>query len=240
MSLYYNDTGEIFCVGEITMNSLLVGIPFLNKRVRFPVAPHFPGGLVTPGQLRQIAAVAEKYGGTLKIIGNGITIMGLNLADGEAALAELGVAAEVLTAKSVRAVAMCPGKPHCPMAQQDSTTVGLALDSEFFGQQAPAKVRMGVSGCPNCCAEVFVKDIGLFGSAQGVTLAVGGNAGRNAKVGRVVAAGVPADRVPALIRAIMGYYLQQALDKERLGDTIARTGWEAFVVAVIPPEYRQG
>ncbi|SDF60577.1 hypothetical protein [Sporolituus thermophilus] len=139
----------------------LANIPFLNKRVKFPVTPHIPGGLTTPEQLRQIAAVAEKYGGRLKIVGNGITIMGLSLADGEKALAELGCKPESFIAKSVRAVAMCPGKPDCPMAQQDSTALGLALDSEFFGQQAPGKVRIGVSGCPNCCAEVFVKDIGV-------------------------------------------------------------------------------
>jgi len=155
------------------MLSNLAGIPFLNKRVKFPVTPHIPGGLVTPETLRRIASAAEKYGGTLKIIGSGITIMGLNLADGEAVLAELGVSPESFIGKSVRSVAICPGKPHCPMAQQDSAALGLLLDKEFFGQGTPAKVRLGVSGCPNCCAESFVKDIGMFATAQGFTLAAG-------------------------------------------------------------------
>ncbi len=222
------------------MNSLLSAIPFVNKRVRFPVTPHFPGGLVTPDQLRQLAAVAEKYGGALKIIGGGITIMGLCLADGEKALAELGIAPESFVAKAVRTVAMCPGKPHCPMAQQDSTALGLALDKEFFGRAAPAKVRLGVSGCPNCCAEVFVKDIGLFGTAKGFTLAVGGNAGRKARVGRIVAVDVPPDGVQGIVEAALAYYRQRGADKERLGDTLDRTGWDDFLAAVVPEGYRPG
>lgn len=217
---------------------MLSGNSFLNKRVKFPVTPHLPGGLVTPEQLRRIAAVAEKYHGELKIVGGGITIMGLSLADGEAALAELGAASESFIAKSVRTVAICPGKPHCPMARQDSTALGLALDKEFFGQKTPAKVRFGVSGCPNCCAEVFVKDIGMFGTAGGFTVAVGGNAGRHARVGRIIAVDVPAAEIPGLIAAILAYYRQHGKDKERLGDTVDRLGWDEFTEAVVPEQYR--
>jgi len=220
------------------LNKFLTGIPILNKRVKFPVAPHYPGGFVTPEELRRIAAVAEKYGGQLKIIGGGITIMDLNLSDGEAAMSELGVPPESFIAKSVRAVAMCPGKPHCPMARQDSCALGLALDSEFFGQAAPAKVRIGVSGCPNCCAEVLVKDIGMFGEDRGFTLAVGGNAGRRARVGRVIASGVPGDQMRGIIDSILAYYRLHGKDKERLGDTLDRTGWDQFIETVIPQEYR--
>ncbi|MDR3561276.1 MAG: nitrite reductase [Negativicutes bacterium] len=220
------------------MNARLAAIPFLNKRIRFPVTPHIPGGLVTPEQLRQMAAVAEKYGGTLKIIGGSITIMGLSLADGQTALAELGASPESFIAKSVRSVAMCPGKPHCPMAAQDSSALGLTLDSQFFGQDAPAKVRLGVSGCPNCCAEVFIKDIGLFGTAKGFTLVVGGNAGRQAQIARIVAVDLPPALVPGLVAAILTYYRARGKEKERLGTTLDRTGWEPFLAAVIPEQYR--
>jgi len=213
-------------------------IPFLNKRVKFPVTPHIPGGLTNPEQLKQIAAVAEKYGGTLKIVGNSITIIGLNLADGEKALAELGAKPESFIAKSVRAVAICPSKPHCPMAQQDSATLGLALDQEFFGQELPGKLRMGVSGCPNCCAEVFVKDIGLFATAKGYTMAVGGNAGRHARVARIVAENLPGELAAPVIRAILDFYRRHGQTKERLGQVVDRIGWDTFAAEVIPEEYR--
>lgn len=211
----------------------LAGIPFLGKRVKFPVSPHIPGGLASPDQLRQLAAVADKYGGTVKIIGGGITIMGLSLADGEAALAELGVQGESFIAQAVRSVAICPGKPHCPMARQDSSALGLELDRLYYGRATPGKVRLGVSGCPNCCAEIFVKDIGLFATAEGYTLVVGGNAGRQARVGRVIAEGLPADRVPAVVGAILDYYSRHGKAKERLGDTLDRVGWEEFAATIL-------
>lgn len=220
------------------MNLPLNKIPFLNKRVKFPVTPHIPGGLTTPAQLCSLAAVAEKYGGSLKIVGSNITIMGLSLADGEKALAELGSAPESFIAKSVRGVAMCPGKPHCPMAQQDSTGLGLALDNEFFGQELPGKLRIGVSGCPNCCAEVFVKDVGLFGTNAGYTLVAGGNAGRHAQIATIIAEGLPASAIQPILQDILQYYRLHGKTKERLGELINRLGRTEFIQAVIPSKYR--
>ncbi|MDD4599596.1 Nitrite reductase [NAD(P)H] [bioreactor metagenome] len=221
------------------MSLPLSKVPFLKKRVKFPVTPHIPGGLTNPDQLRNLAAVAEKYGGTLKIVGNSITIMGLNLVDGEKALAELGAKPESFIAKSVRPVSMCPGKPNCPMAQQESTELGLALDEEFFGQDAPAKIRIGVSGCPNCCAEVFVKDIGLYGTAKGYVLAVGGNSGRKAQIAQVVADNIPEQDVALIIRNILVYFRNNGQTKERLGQTIERLGWYDFKTTAIPEQYRK-
>ncbi|MEG6584337.1 nitrite reductase [Dendrosporobacter sp. 1207_IL3150] len=217
----------------------LAKIPFLNKRIKFPVSPHIPGGFTNPDQLRKIAEIADKYGGTLKIMGNGITIMGLSLADGEKALAELGTKLESFISKSVRAVITCPSKPHCPMAQQDSSALGLALDSEFFGQEVPGKLRIGVSGCPNCCAEVMVKDIGMFATAKGYTLAVGGNSGRHAQVARIIAENMPSEEISPAIRSILAYYQKYGQPKERLGQVIDRLGWDNFVNQTIPAGYRK-
>lgn len=220
------------------MNIPLAKIPILNKRVRFPVSPHIPGGLATPADLCRIAAVAEKYGGTIKIAGGNIVIIGLTLADGEAAMNELGMKPESFLSNAIRSVTMCAGKPDCPRAQQDSTALGLALDEEFFDQQTPGKLRIGVSGCPNCCAEVFVKDIGLFGKAAGFTVILGGSSGRQAQVGRIAAVNVPADEVAALIRRIVDYYRNNAKNKERLGQTISRLGLDHLVAQAIPLQYR--
>lgn len=221
------------------MNLTLAKVPILNKRIKFPVTPHIPGGLTTPEQLRQLAETAERFGGTLKIVGSSITIMGLNLADGEKALAELGAKPESFIAKSVRPVNMCPGKPHCPMAQQESTELGLSLDREFFGQEAPAKIRIGVSGCPNCCAEVFVKDIGLYGTAKGYVMAVGGNSGRKAQIAQVVAEDIPIHEVAPIVTSILNYFRKNGKTKERLGQTIERLGWDEFKMLTIPEQYRK-
>lgn len=217
----------------------LASIPFLNKRIKFPVTPHIPGGLTTADQLRQIADIADQYGGSLKIVGNAITIMGLTLADGEKALTELGCKGESFIAKAVRSVSFCPGKPSCPRALQDSTPLGLALDEEFFGLELPGKLRIAVSGCPNCCVEPLVKDIGMYGTAKGYTLAVGGSSGLKAQVANIVAEKIPAEKIPSIIHSILSYYRDHGKTKERLGQTIDRLGWAGFLKNTIPNEYLQ-
>lgn len=212
-------------------------IPFLNKRIKFPVTPHIPGGLTTPQQLRQIADIADQYGGSLKIVGNAITLIGLTLADGEKAITELGCKGESFIAKAVRSVSFCPGKPACPRALQDSTPLGLALDEEFFGQELPGKLRIAVSGCPNCCVEPLVKDIGMYGTAKGYTLAVGGSSGLQAQIAKIVAQKVPSEEIAPIIRSILAYYRQQGKTKERLGQTIERHGWDEFIRKSIPEKY---
>lgn len=221
------------------MNTPLAKIPFLNKRLKFPVTPHIPGGLTSPAELRAIADAAEKYNGVLKIVGNAITILNVSAADGEKILADLGAKPQSFIAKSVRPVSMCPGKPYCPRAVQDSTTLGLMLDSKFFDQRVPGKIRIGVSGCPNCCAEVFVKDIGLFGTAFGYTLIVGGNAGRQAQIGQIIAEKVPSEEIPQIIERILDCYQEKGHDKERMGQFAERLGWDNFKTAVLPETYRK-
>ena len=206
---------------------------------KLPITPHIPGGMTNPEQLRHIAAVAEKYGGRIKLVGSGITIMGLSVSDGKQALAELGSQPESFIAKSVRAVNFCPGKPDCPRAQQDSTALGLELDKQFFNRLLPGKLRIGVSGCPNCCSEPMVKDIGLYGLPGGYVLAVGGNSGRLAKAGTVVAESVPTEQVASLLEVILTWYGEQAREKERIGSTIERIGLEEFLVNTIPSAYRR-
>lgn len=217
-------------------------MPLMNypsqKRTTVSISPHIAGGFTTPDELRQIAYIAEKYGGKLKIVGSSISIMNITPADAQSASAELGSTNASFTVKSVRPITICPGKPSCPRGQQDSTTLGLALDKEFFGYPTPGKVRIGVSGCPNCCAEVFVKDIGLFGLPKGYTIVVGGNSGRQAKIGQEVAHNVPPGQVPVIISNILSYYCQQGHQGERIGQLISRIGTETFLAETIPAQYR--
>jgi len=217
----------------------LANIPFLNKRIKFPVTPHIPGGLTTAKQLRQIAAIADQYGASLKIVGNTITLIGITLADGEKILAELGCKGESFIAKAVRSVSFCPGKPNCPRALQGSSSLGLELDEEFFGKELPGKLRIGISGCPNCCVEPLVKDIGMYGTAKGYTLAIGGNSGLKAQVARVVAEKIPSEEIAPIIRCILAYYRTQGKTKEHLGQTIDRLGWAKFIQQTIPEKYLQ-
>ncbi|SDD98274.1 nitrite reductase [Sporomusa acidovorans] len=202
----------------------------MTLRSTLPLAPYLPGGLVAPAQLYRIAEIGEKYGATIKLAGNSIVILGLSPEDRALALAELGLNDQSLSAKAIRSVAICAGKPFCPRALQDSTALGLALEDRLYGTKLPGKLRIGVSGCPNACSEIFIKDIGLYGVAAGYTLVVGGSAGRNAQAGRMIANKVPSAEVLSLIGQILDYYKKYGQPDERLGELISRRGFEDFAV----------
>lgn len=204
----------------------------MTQPATLPLAPHLPGGLVTPEQLHQLADIAEKYHGTLKIAGNTVVILGLTPENHSLALAELGFDQQSLSAKAVRGVAVCAGKPHCRRALQDSTALGLALEKQFYGTELPGKLRIGVSACPNACSEIFVKDIGLYGTAAGYTITVGGRSDRNAQAGHIIAEKVPPEAVLSLIGKIITYYQQNGNARERLGQTISRCGLEDLLTAI--------
>ena len=201
---------------------------------RFSFIPHLPVGIVTPELLKKIAAVAAKFLSFFLIAGNSIIVSGLTCADNEKISAEIGCQGESLVANAVRSVTFCPGKPDCPRGLAESSRLGLELDKEFWGQQVPAKLRIGVSGCPNCCAEVFVKDIGLYATAKGYRLIVGGNAGHKAQIGRMVAESLSPEKVAPAIRLLLEYYRNNGEKRERLGHTINRLGWEAFLQEMAP------
>ena len=203
-----------------------------DRPTTLPLTPHLPGGFVTPVLLRQLAAIAEKYTGTIKIAGNSVVILGLSPEDRSLALAELGLDNQSLSAKSVRSVVVCAGKPYCPRAVQDSTALGLALENKFYGIELPSKLRSGVSGCPNACSEVFVKDIGLYGAASGYTVVIGGNSGRQAQAGRIIAEKIPPETVLPLVEKIIAYYKTYGHPAERLGQTVSHRGLEDLAIAL--------
>ena len=95
----------------------------------------------------------------------------------------------------------CLGKPDCTRALGESTPLSLELDKAFGGQEVPAKLRIGVSGC----SEVFVKDIGLYATVKGCRLIVGDNSDRKAQVGRIIAEVLPHDKVTPAIRLLLDY-----------------------------------
>ena len=51
----------------------------------------------------------------------------------------------------------CVGTEWCRFGTQDSTGLGVKLEQFLCGSWTPAKVKLGVSGCPRNCAEATVQ-----------------------------------------------------------------------------------
>ena len=206
-----------------------------RDRETYAVAPHLPCGVVTPQQLRKLADVGEKYGAAaLKITSAArIALVGLKEEDLDGVWADLGMAPGAAVGICVRSVKACPGTTFCKRGQQDSLTVGMALDAKYHGVEMPGKLKMGVSGCPNQCAETCIKDIGLVGRSKGWTVVVGGNGGPRPRLSQRIADGLSTEDALALIDRIVEYYKANAKRMERLGRMLERLGLDDFKAAVL-------
>lgn len=200
----------------------------------FSIAPHIPGGFADPALLRKIADVAEKYGAKFtKLTGaQRIAIIGIHEEDLDKAWAEFADQSKAI-GLTIRSIQICPGTRACKKAKQDSPGLGFALDKEFYGKPAPAKFKMGVSGCPNCCSDSWMKDLGFFGTDNGFAAVVGGKGGGTPKPGRELADGLTEEQAIALARKVIAFYRENGVAPERLGATIERVGFDKFIKAVI-------
>jgi len=198
----------------------------------YAITPRIPGGFITPEQMQKIAQVAEKYGATLKITSaQRIAIIGLQGEDVDKVWQELKMEPAMLSPNTVRSVKTCPGE-FCKRSVQDAVTLSKELDHLYYGKEMPARVKMAVSGCPNSCSEVWVKDIGVLGKRDGYTITIGGSAGHHPRLGKVLVEGLNHSQVLETIAKIIGYYQDHA-EVERLGPFIDRIGWDNFKKAIL-------
>ncbi|MBN2594416.1 MAG: NAD(P)/FAD-dependent oxidoreductase, partial [Sedimentisphaerales bacterium] len=201
----------------------------------YAVAPHIPCGVVTPTTLRKIADVAEKYEAqALKITGAArIAIVGVKEEDVESIWSELGMSPGSAVGLCVRSVKACPGTTFCKRGQQDSLSVGLELDSKYHGMELPGKLKIGVSGCPNQCAETCIKDIGLVGTLKGWRVLVGGNGGARPRLAKEIARDISKEQALDIVDKIVKFYKSNGKKHQRLGALMENMSLEEFKAAAI-------
>jgi NAD(P)H-nitrite reductase large subunit len=206
------------------------GVILQRDKQTYAVAPHLPCGLVTPAILRKLADVAEKHHvQALKVTSAArIALVGLREDQVDAVWADLGMDPGAAVGLCVRSVKACPGTTFCKRGLQDSLAVGLELDRKYHGAPLPGKMKLGVSGCPNQCAETGFKDIGLVGTARGWKVLVGGNGGGNPRIAQTIAEDLPIDQAMTLVDKVVGFFKDNAKPHERLGRVIERLGLDAL------------
>ena len=211
------------------------GVIIQRDKQTYAVAPHIPCGVVQPGTLRKLADVAEKYGAAaLKITSAArIAIVGLKEEDVDNVWSELGMRPGAAIGLCVRSVKACPGTTFCKRGIQDSLSLGMKLDEKYHGLELPAKLKIGVSGCPNQCAETCIKDVGLVGMPKGWKLLVGGNGGAKPRLSRELAADLSQEQALDLVDKVIEYYKTNAKPHQRLGSMIEKMGFEEFKTAVL-------
>ncbi|SFF32132.1 nitrite reductase (NADH) large subunit [Blastococcus tunisiensis] len=212
---------------------------FINDRVHgniqrdgtFSVVPQMKGGVTTPAQLRRIADVAEKYEVPMVKVTGGqrIDLLGVRKEDLPAMWADLGMPSGYAYGKSFRTVKTCVGSDFCRFGLDDSTQLGIDLETRFQGIESPAKIKMAVVGCPRNCAEAYVKDVGVVAVGNGRwEVYVGGAAGASVRKGDLLATVDSPEAVTTLAGRFLQYYRENANWLERTYDFVPRIGLETI------------
>ncbi|MBW2524280.1 MAG: NAD(P)/FAD-dependent oxidoreductase [Deltaproteobacteria bacterium] len=190
------------------------------------IVPRTPAGLVTPEHLEAIARIARKYNlPQLKITsGQRIALIGIEPEDHARLVADLQLEIGEALQPCVHYVQTCPGTQWCTFGLQDSIKVGLALEKRLAGRPAPAKVKLGVSGCNACCAESYVRDIGLIASKRGWIVAFGGSSGSKPRAADVIARHVDEETAMTLTEKLLDIYIEHGQELKRTWKFVDKVG----------------
>lgn len=173
-----------------------------RDKTTYAIVPRTPVGLVSPEILENISKVVRKY--EIPIIkitsGQRMALVGLKADQVDAVWKDLQMDVGKATELCVHYAQACPGTAVCKFGVQDSLGLGLELEKMYEGIDLPAKVKFGVSGCPLCCGESYVRDIGVVGKKGGWTLIMGGNSGGRPRIGDVIAEDLTKEQVIDLVK----------------------------------------
>lgn len=206
-----------------------------RDKTTYAIAPHIPCGVIGPDVLRKLADVAEKYNAAAMKITSAarIAIVGIKEEDIDKVWADLGITPGAAVGLCVRSIKACPGTTFCKRGQQDSLGVGFTLDNKYHGMELPGKIKFGVSGCVNQCAETCIKDIALVGFPKGWKVMVGGNGGPKPRLAEELAKDLTTEQALNLIEKIIEYFKANAVPRQRMGDMLEKVGFDAFKSAVL-------
>jgi nitrite reductase (NADH) large subunit len=224
---------------------------FVNERVHaniqkdgtYSVVPRMWGGVTSSEELRAIADVVDKFAIPMVKVTGGqrIDLLGVKKDDLPAVWSDLNAAGMVsghAYGKAIRTVKTCVGSEWCRFGTQDSTALGVRLEKTLWGSWTPAKVKLGVSGCPRNCAEATCKDIGVVCVDSGYEIHVGGAAGLNVRGAERLAKVAGEDEAVSTICAIVQLYREEAWYGERIYKWLDRVGVDAIRAAVEDPARR--
>jgi nitrite reductase (NADH) large subunit len=217
---------------------------FINERVHaniqkdgtFSVVPQIPGGITSPGQLRRIAFVAEKYHVPLVKLTGGqrIDLLGIRKDDLPKVWRDLDMPSGYAYGKSYRTCKSCVGSDFCRFGLGDSISLALKVEKEFQGFDSPHKMKLATAGCPRNCSEAMVKDLGAVAVEGGKwEIYIGGAAGSSVRKGDIMCVVDSHEEVLRYMGRFIQYYRENAKYLERTHGFVQRVGVERIRAVVV-------
>ncbi|MEA2033980.1 MAG: NAD(P)/FAD-dependent oxidoreductase [Euryarchaeota archaeon] len=221
------------------MTEKIEGTIIQRDRETYAIIPRIPAGVVTPENLENIAKTARKY--EIPIIkitsGQRVVLVGIKEEDIENVKNDLGMLIGEATAPCLHYVQACPGTAVCKYGNQDSLSLGIEIEELYNELDLHAKLKIGVSGCPRCCGESYVRDIGIIGTGKGWTVTFGGNSGGRPRIGDVIAKDLTKEEVLDLTTRLLEYYRANGKPGERTARFMERIGFktlESELLSLVP------
>ncbi|KCZ70870.1 NAD(P)H-nitrite reductase [Candidatus Methanoperedens nitroreducens] len=192
------------------------------------ILPATPAGLITSKQLEKIAKIANDGAGLVKLTSMqrmAILVKKEQIDSVRDELAGVDMKIGVVGKREVWNPMGCTGA-LCKYARQDALADAIAI-AAHAGTKAPRQVKIGVSGCQNSCAWSKVVDIGLVGTKDGYDVYIGGDAGRNPRIGQKLK-NVSKEDAVSVVKEIVDKFNTYGKDGEHLYQVIERLGLDVF------------
>ena len=183
-----------------------------------------PVGRMSVTQLRQLSAIADRFGsGTIRLtVWQNLLIS--DIADRDIAEVKRQIEAMGLhwSATNVRAgLVACTGAAGCKYAAAHTKRHAMQIaDHLDTCLQLDHPINIHLTGCHHSCAQHYVGDIGLIGtrvgeeSVEGYHIHVGGGYGAQQAIGRELFRDVKAEDAPGVIERMLRGYLEHRRDEE--------------------------
>lgn len=210
--------------------------------VAIVIAP--ASGLITSGELLALANLAERFSGEKGLRATPaqkLVIPSVDVKDLRALTSELtAVNAGFLAPGALSRIVACTGAATCRLGICDSREAARAIAAALDQAALPADIvnslDIRLNGCPNCCGQHPVGDIGLSGVRQirdgqpgfSYRLHLGARRGEGrTRLGEFVGA-VPAGSLPDAVTAVLRDFAANRQDPESLSDYYDRRGRAYF------------
>lgn len=179
------------------------------------VGLHIPMGRLDAEKMFELARLAEVYGnGEIRLTVEQNAIIpyikdeNIDTFLTEPLLEQFTINPSTLT----RSVISCTGARYCNFAIIETKQRALKLAQELDQElDIPHRVRIHWTGCPNSCGQAQAGDIGLMGTkvrkdgqaVEGAKIFLGGQVGKDAKLGSLFDKGVACDDLKPVLRNLL-------------------------------------
>jgi len=189
------------------------------------------GSLFTPEQLAKIGSLADAEANiemtTFKQLYIEVPVEKREAITAELQRFGLEVHPAGFVTKSLMACHFCKG------AEEAGVETARILHQAIVGIETPTPLKIGYAGCALGTSEPLTKDIGVVKMRDSFSIYVGGDPkGIKPSYAKLLAAGLPGDRLVPVITAIINFYKKNAKGKEKFSKFLDRVSLEELKLQI--------